>query len=364
MTLNFIKENDIKLSYGLPNFREVVNKVSEQFTKNYRELLARSKRNIPDAVVESKQLIYTMLPVLIDESDEGKVKKIAEEIFYDVIGLGPIHEIYYKEGKTDLFIDGPHHIYYKNTKNRIIDTDIRFRDEEHLQLILDKLLDPVGESLDKTHLSVECALEDGTRLSAFHNLISDNGTYVTFRFHNKTIFTQQELIELKTINDQIAWFYNLMVRAGLSVILYGDTGSGKTASAASLISMHPYDLRIALISDVSEIFVKKKDPKRKIVEVHSRNKGDSIFTTYDGLIKMLRHQVDRIYFNEVRDHAFLTLLEAWGTGHPGGAGIHAGNIDEAWSRMIIMLKRGDNSLTDELCSRMIASTVDILIECR
>lgn len=365
MALKFI-QSGVGASYTLPNFRQAIDLISNQFTKNYRELLARCKRNIPEAETEAKEIIYAMLPELINEEEysEEKRRRIADELYYDVIGLGPIHELYHKEGKTDLFIDGPYHIYYKTTKNVIKDTNIRFRDEEHLNLILDKMLDPIGESLDRSHLAVECALEDGTRLSALHSLVSSNGTYITFRFHNKTIFTEDELIEFGTISPQMGWFYKLAAKVGFNIIFYGDTGSGKTSSAASIITMHPKDYRIAVISDVPEMFIKKKHPDMKVLEIHQRKKGDSIFTTYEALIRILRHQVDRIYFNEVRDGSFLTLLESWATGHQGGAGIHAANMEEAWDRMIIMLKRADNSLSDELCARMIASTVDVLVECQ
>lgn len=365
MGLNFHNEN-VPVSYSLPNFKEAIDKISEQFTKFHRELYARARKNIPEAIIEAKETIYIMLPHLLDQDNysEEKKRKIVDELFYDVIGLGPIHDLYHsREDKTDLFIDGPFDIYYKNKRNQLVDTNIRFRDEEHLQFVLDKLLDPVGEALDKTHLSVECALQDGTRLSALHELVSGAGTSVSFRFHNDKIFSLDDLIRLKTINPQMAWFYQLAADTGLNTIVFGDTGSGKTTFLASYIILHE-KLRIAVITDIMEMFIKKKFPKMKALEIHERKRGDSTFTTYDGLIKVLRHQIDRIFFNEVRDGAFYTLLDAWASGHPGGAGTHACSKEEAWDRMMIMTNRGDNNLTDMTCARMIASTVDILIECQ
>lgn len=365
MALKFNNEN-LRISYSIPNFKQAIDMISEQFTKHYREVFARAKKNIDEAVIEAKEIIYSMLPTIIDaeEYQEEKRRQIAEELFYDVIGLGPIHELYHQKDKTDMFIDGPYEVYYKNTKNEIIETNIRFRDEEHLLFILDKLLDPIGESLDKSHLSVECTLKDGTRFSALHHLVSAIGTMVSFRFHNKTVFTPEELIACKTINAQMAWFYKIAAQVGWNMIFFGDTGSGKTSSAASIITMHNEKQRIAIISDILEMNIKQKCPHLKALEIYERKRGNSIFTTYDALLKSLRHQIDRIYFNEIRGAEFLTLLDAWATGHPGGAGTHAENFDTAWSRMIIMLKRGDNSLTDETCSRMISSTVDILVECK
>lgn len=366
MTLVFKSNNELKyISYGLPNFTYIRDKISEKLTSHeYEELFLRCKKNIPEAIAEAKTLINQMLQVLINtEYSKEKMKAMTDEFYYEVIGLGAIHEVFYnRKEKTDLFIDRYDYIYYKNKKNEYVDTDIRFKDEEHLLFTLNKLLDPVGENLSKTNLSVECALEDTTRFSGLHKLLTGT-TSASFRFHNETIFTEEELIKFGTISEQIAWFYRILAIVGWRFIIFGEMGSGKTSTLGSMIAMHPNNIRKALIADTKEWFFTEKFPRNKVIEITTREKGASKFTSYDALVKVLRHQINRIFYNEIRDGTLLNVFEAWQTGHSGGSGMHGGSIGEAWNNILIRLKRGDKDLTDEFAAQIAENSIDILIQC-
>lgn len=124
-----------------------------------------------------------------------------------------------------------------------------------------------------------------------------------------------------------------------NIIVAGGTGSGKTtlvnAIIAEMVANDPAE-RIFIIEDTGEIQCSAENH----VQYHT-----SIDVTMTMLLKTtLRMRPDRVLVGEVRGAEALDLLDAWNTGHPGGAAtLHANSAGEALTRLKSLVSRNESA---------------------
>jgi P-type conjugative transfer ATPase TrbB len=127
-----------------------------------------------------------------------------------------------------------------------------------------------------------------------------------------------------------------------NILVVGGTGSGKTTLINAIINemmaFNPAD-RIFIIEDTGEI----QCIAENYVQYH---------TTFDvsmtALLRTaLRMRPDRIFVGEVRGPEALDLLDAWNTGHEGGAAtLHANNPTAGLMRLKSLITRNESAPTD------------------
>jgi type IV secretion system protein VirB11 len=127
-----------------------------------------------------------------------------------------------------------------------------------------------------------------------------------------------------------------------NILVIGGTGSGKTTLVNSIIGQmvenDPTE-RAIIIEDTGEIQCAAKN----YVQYHT-----SIDISMTMLLKTtLRMRPDRILVGEVRGEEALDLLDAWNTGHPGGAAtLHANSAIEGLTRLKSLVSRNKSAPTE------------------
>lgn len=125
------------------------------------------------------------------------------------------------------------------------------------------------------------------------------------------------------------------VREHRNILVIGGTGSGKTtlinAIIAYMVEHNPHE-RVFVIEDTGEIQCSAKN----FVQYHT-----TIEVTMTDLLKTtLRMRPDRILVGETRGAEALDLLDAWNTGHPGGAAtLHADSAYMGLNRLKSLVTR-------------------------
>lgn len=115
----------------------------------------------------------------------------------------------------------------------------------------------------------------------------------------------------------------------MNILVAGATASGKTTFANTIlqeIARQFPEERIGILQDTLEL---------QSVSENKFQLRTSEFRDMDDLLKCsLRLRPDRIIIGEVRGKECLSLIKAWGTGHPGGvATIHANNAVQSLMRI-------------------------------
>ncbi|WP_028389223.1 P-type conjugative transfer ATPase TrbB [Legionella fairfieldensis] len=159
----------------------------------------------------------------------------------------------------------------------------------------------------------------------------------TFAIRKKalSIFTLNQYVELGIMTMNQCKIIKEAISAHKNILVIGGTGSGKTTLINAIINemvvMSPTE-RIILIEDTGEIQCAAKN----FVQYHT-----TLDVTMTTLLKTtLRMRPDRILVGEVRGAEALDLLDAWNTGHEGGAAtLHANNSLSALSRLNSLITR-------------------------
>ena len=173
-----------------------------------------------------------------------------------------------------------------------------------------------------------------------------------------------ELIRLYLTGDWQA-FLALAVRVKKTLIISGDTGSGKTTLAKALISEIPEDERLVTIEDAPEFTGLKQ---RNVVNLfYSKgDQGQAKVNAEDLIAAALRMRPDRVLMQELRDKAAFAFIRGIAAGHPGSiTTCHAGSAAGAFDALRLMVKQHEagQSLADADVRALLAQLVDVVVHC-
>ena len=161
-------------------------------------------------------------------------------------------------------------------------------------------------------------------------------------------------------------FFPLAVRAKKTVIVTGDTGSGKTTFAKALIQAIPLEERLVTIEDTAE-FTGLPQRNRVALFYSKGGQGVARVRPEDLIEAALRMRPDRILLQELRDGAAFTFLRALAAGHPGAVTTcHAGSAAEAFDALRLMVKQHEAGchLADADVRALLRQRVDVIAHCR
>jgi type IV secretion system protein VirB11 len=174
--------------------------------------------------------------------------------------------------------------------------------------------------------------------------------------------------ELMSLHRTRAWarFFPLAVQARKTVILTGETGSGKTTFAKALIHAIPLHERLVTIEDTAEFIGL---PHRNLVALfYSKgHQGLARIRPEDLIEAALRMRPDRVLLQELRDGAAFTFLRGIAAGHPGAiTTCHAGSAAGAFDALRLMVKQHDagRHLADADVQALLRQLVDVVAHCR
>jgi len=163
----------------------------------------------------------------------------------------------------------------------------------------------------------------------------------TFAIRKKAIaiFTLDDYVKAGIMTAEQCAAIKKAVCDHRNILVTGGTGSGKTtlinAIIHEMVTSHPHE-RICIIEDTAEIQCKAENA----VQYHT-----SPDVTMTALLKtILRMRPDRILVGEVRGAEALDLLDAWNTGHEGGAAtLHANSALAGLTRLKSLITRNESA---------------------
>lgn len=291
----------------------------------------------------------------------GDREPLAQEMFNDILGYGPIQELVDSDEYSEIMVNGPNQIYVEH-KGKLKLTDIKFRDEEHLMNTIDRIVSAVGRHIDEASPMVDARLPDGSRVNVIIPPLSLVGAVLTIRKFGKKPITAKQLVEWGSLSPKMLNFLEACVKGKLNIIVSGGTGSGKTTLLNVLSSYIPADERIVTIEDSAEVQLHQEH----VVTLESRPaniEGKGAITIRDLVVNALRMRPDRIIVGEVRSKETLDMLQAMNTGHDGSlTTTHANSPRDAVSRLETMVMMGGVELPSKAIRDQIASAIDLIVQ--
>jgi len=287
-------------------------------------------------------------------------ERLFREIEDEILGFGPLEPFLKDPGISDILVNTYEHIYVER-KGKLELTEGRFKDNNHLRRIIEKIVSPLGRRIDESSPMVDARLADGSRVNAIIPPLAIDGPILSIRRFAVDPLEMDDLITLRTLTPDIGDFLKAILRARLNVLISGGTGSGKTTLLNVLSRFIPFDERIVTIEDSAELQLKQKHVVR--LETRPPNiEGKGEITQRDLVRNSLRMRPDRIIVGEVRGIEVLDMLQAMNTGHDGSlTTIHANSARDALIRIETLVALTGVGIDALALRRYISAALNVVI---
>ena len=286
---------------------------------------------------------------------------LQDELFDEVVGLGPLEPLLKDDSIADILINGPQQIFVERN-GKLTLSDVKFKDEKHLMRIIDKIVSAVGRRVDESNPYVDARLLDGSRFNAMIPPVAIDGSLVSIRKFKKDKLGIRDLVGFGAFSEQMAMYLEAAVATRLNVIVSGGTGSGKTTTLNALSSFIDNSERILTIEDTAELQLQQTHVGR--MESKPPNvEGKGGVSPRDCLKNALRMRPDRIIVGETRGEEVIDMLQAMNTGHDGSmTTIHANSPRDGLSRLENMVAMAGIEMPLKAVRNQIGSAVHLIVQ--
>jgi pilus assembly protein CpaF len=290
-----------------------------------------------------------------------ELQGVAKECADDMLGFGPLEELLERDDIADIMINGPDTTYIE-TAGKIEKANIKFRDNQHLTTICQRIVGAIGRRVDESSPICDARLPDGSRVNVIIPPLAVDGACMTIRKFTKDKWTLDKLQEFGSMTPSCAKLIMAIGRSRVNVLVSGGTGSGKTTMLNCLTRYIEAGERVITCEDACELQLQQPHVVR--LETRPPNlEGVGEVTMRDLIKNCLRMRPERIIVGEVRGPEAFDLLQAMNTGHDGSMGtVHANNPREALSRMENMIAMGGLNLPQSAVREQIAGAVQVIIQ--
>ncbi|OHV79777.1 CpaF family protein [Ensifer sp. LCM 4579] len=286
---------------------------------------------------------------------------LLEDICNDILGYGPLEPLLARDDIADIMVNGASQVFIE-VGGRVQETGIRFRDNEQLLNICQRIVSQVGRRVDEASPICDARLADGSRVNVIAPPLAIDGPSLTIRKFKKEKLNLDQLVRFGSISPEGAEILKIIGRVRCNVLISGGTGSGKTTLLNCLTGYIDNGERIITCEDAAELQLQQPHVVR--LETRPPNIEGLGEITMRSLVKnCLRMRPERIIVGEVRGAEAFDLLQAMNTGHDGSMGtLHANSPREAISRVEAMITMGGNSLPAKAIREMLVSSVDVIVQ--
>ncbi|HRW13424.1 MAG TPA: CpaF family protein [Syntrophomonas sp.] len=352
------------------------NSIAEEKSDKYAELKARIHLEVIDKIEEdmkqddltnemlkkkTREIIFRLLERDAVNLPFSERQMIAAELMDDVLGLGPIENLLKDNEVTEVMVNGPKQVYVERG-GKLYLTEVKFRDDEHVMHIIDKIVSPIGRRIDEGQPMVDARLPDGSRVNAIIPPLALKGPSITIRKFSNNPYKIHDLIRFGTLTPKMAKLLEAAVKARLNIIISGGTGSGKTTLLNVLTGYIPENERIVTVEDAAEL----KLSQDHVVSLESRAEnieGKGAVTIRDLVRNCLRMRPDRIVVGEVRGGEALDMLQAMNTGHDGSLTTgHANSPRDMLARLETMVLMAGMELPVKAIRQQVSSAIDLVVQ--
>ena len=332
---------------------KLINSLTPEQLKSLNKDGVRSQiGNVVERLIADDQI-----PMTVAERD-----RLIEEVLDEVFGLGPLEPLLQDPTVSDILVNGFDNIYVERA-GRLVETNVRFKDQAHIRMIIDRIVSNIGRRIDDSSPIVDARLNDGSRVCAVIPPLSLIGPVLSIRRFGKRLLSTTDLLKNETMTSGMLDFLSACVEARLNIVIAGGSGAGKTTLLNTLSGFIPEEERVVTIEDTAELQMQQPHVVR--LETRPMNiEGAGAITQRDLVINALRMRPDRIIVGECRGPEAFDMMQAMNTGHDGSmTSTHANSARDAFSRVETMVMMASQNVPDHVIRQMLASAIQLVIHC-
>ena len=256
---------------------------------------------------------------------QAQRERLTYVVIRDLIRNGPLEPLLSDEMLEDIHSVGLKHIHMDHKVFGMVTSNIRFRERELLSRYLRAMSERIGRPVSDNKPIIDGVLLDGSRINIiFSDDVSMLGPSFTIRKFAEETISVVQLIKWGTMSAQQAAYIWICLEYGMSVLVSGETASGKTTTLNAILPFIDHNVKIYSAEDTPEVKVRHKIWQR-LVTRDAKNE-DSRVEMFDLLKAALRSRPRYIIIGEIRGVEGATAFQAMQTGHPVIATFHASSI--------------------------------------
>src|SRR6187551_3735087 len=325
------------------------------------DLAQLARLDVESAREEIRDIVNEIIAIKSIVMSISEQEDLLDDICNDVLGYGPLEPLLARDDIADIMVNSAGTVYIE-VQGKIQKTGIRFRDNQQLLNICQRIVSQIGRRVDESSPICDARLPDGSRVNVIAPPLALDGPALTIRKFKKDKLRLANLVKFGSITEEGAEVLRILGRCRVNTIVSGGTGSGKTTLLNCLTQFIDDDERIITCEDAAELQLQQPHVVR--LETRPPNlEGEGQVTMRDLVRNCLRMRPERIIVGEVRGPEAFDLLQAMNTGHDGSMGtLHANTPREALSRLESMITMGGYTLPSKTIREMICSSVDVVIQ--
>ena len=328
-----VKNNlpDIKTDYEVFKEKDKLDELRNIIIQNIID------NNIPNGYNLNEYINYEIDKYLGSDISNLKRSYVFNLIDNEINGYGPITELLKDKNVTEIMVNAPDEVYVEINGKLVKDESISFINSNHILRTIQKIVGPLGRTIDSSSPMVDARLRDGSRINAIIPPLSLKGPILTIRKFKEDLNSIEDLLRNGTMTNDMALFLEACVKSRLNILVCGGTGSGKTTILNILSSFISDNERIITIEDAAELRLKQSHVISLETRVDNYDSKSEI-TIRDLVRNSLRMRPDRIIVGEVRGKEAFDMLQAMNTGHEGSlTTLHANGCIDALNRLETMV---------------------------
>lgn len=272
--------------------------------------------------------------------------------------FGPIKTLIDSEDITEIMVNSWNKIYVEH-RGLLVETSARFVDSRQFEELIYAIL-----SVDKKNLQGRLNFDGVLAQSGYrYNItlppMSPKGPCLTIRKFSVKNFTMDQLVASDFLSWQAARFLTAAVKARLTLVISGGTGSGKTSFLNALSSLISPEERLVSIEDVAELRLNHPN-WISLQAVHDEARPVSV---RECLINSLRMRPDRIIVGECRKDETFEMLQAMNTGHNGSmTTVHGNSPIDCLSRLESLVQFSGVEMQLKQIRFQMSKAIDLVVQ--
>ncbi len=320
----------------------LLNRVQGYLSRNYSAALNDANKHVQLRSYIEK-FLWDNEPGLEDSTRNALI----ERLYREMAEYSILTEYLGREDIEEININGWDDIAITYTDGHTEKTREHFTSPSHASDIIKRLLHHSGMIIDETSPMAQGHLPGNTRITALKTPLVDGerGVSASIRLLHPARVDMNQLVQGNTATQKMVDFLCMCLRYGVSFVLAGATGSGKTTTLNALLSTVPDSKRVFTIESGSRELSLLRQKKGKVVNnvVHTLSRpsadAESDISQEKLVVASLRFNPDIVVVGEMRDVEAYAAVEASLTGHTVVSTIHAYAAAEAHMRLAMLTQK-------------------------